>query len=195
MPIKPHRTTEPQIDRKREAPRREPPNDPKKPPMKPPRRDRRPPVSEPPDEPNPGDPTPNKNPPIGDPKPTRGPKRLQPSPIKSTTGDNFCLSSDGGKRMRNTRAIMPPADWVSLIKRLGGSIICGKSNASRELAARPYLGIIGRYRPEPIPMPFPNPDPSKPPPDPFPDPPQPPIPPRPPRTQCCAGARRAQLAL
>ena len=96
--------------------------------------------------------------------------------------------SDGGERMRSTRAIMQPSNWLSLIKRLGGSIICGKSNPGTELAARPYLGIIGRYRPDPIPMPFPNPDPPKPPPDPFPDPPQPPIPPRPPRTQCFAAS-------
>ncbi len=75
--------------------------------------------------------------------------------------------SDGGKRMSSTRAIMQPANWVSLIKRLGGSTICGKSDASGELTARPYLRVIGRHRPDPIPTPFPNPDPPKPPPDPF----------------------------
>jgi hypothetical protein len=114
--------------------------------------------------------------------------------IKSTTGDNLCLSGDGGKRMNSTSAIVQPADWVSLAKRLGRSILCGRSNASTELTAKPYLGTTGRYRPDPIPAPFPDPDPPKPPPDPFPDPPQPPIPPRPPRTQYFAGARRAQLA-
>jgi hypothetical protein len=96
--------------------------------------------------------------------------------------------------MNSTSAIVQPADWVSLAKRLGRSILCGRSNASTELTAKPYLGTTGRYRPDPIPAPFPDPDPPKPPPDPFPDPPQPPIPPRPPRTQYFAGARRAQLA-
>ena len=85
--------------------------------------------------------------------------------------------------MGSTRAITQLAQRVGLNQRLAGSIICGKSNASGGLAARPYLET-GRYRPDPIPQPFPNPDPTKPPPDPFPDPPQPPIPPRPPRTEC-----------
>lgn len=56
--------------------RREPPNDPKRPPIKPPRRRRRPPVEEPPNEPDQGDPTPDKDKPIGDPLPKRDPKRL-----------------------------------------------------------------------------------------------------------------------
>lgn len=77
MPNKSHRTAEPQSDRKRDAPRREPPNDPKKTPIKPPRVDRKPPVDEPPDELNPGDPTPNDKRPIGDPKPAIAPKRVE----------------------------------------------------------------------------------------------------------------------
>jgi hypothetical protein len=49
------------------APRREPPNDPKKPPVKPPPRKKNPPVKEPPDPPDIDNPLPRERPPIGDP--------------------------------------------------------------------------------------------------------------------------------
>lgn len=61
---------------KRERPRREPPNDPKKPPVRRPPGQRKPPVKEPPDDPDRGDPRPSRESPIGDPPPKRGPKRL-----------------------------------------------------------------------------------------------------------------------
>jgi hypothetical protein len=71
---------------KRERPRREPPNDPKKPPVRRPPGRRKPPVKEPPGDPNPGDPRPGKDRPIGDPPPKRGPQRLSVFPFVHAAG-------------------------------------------------------------------------------------------------------------
>jgi hypothetical protein len=52
---------------KKDAPRREPPNEPKKPPLRPPNKRRKSPIKEPPEPADPRDPPERKGPPIGDP--------------------------------------------------------------------------------------------------------------------------------
>ena len=61
-----------------DAPRREPPNDPKKPPVKPPPRKRKPPVKEPPNSTDIHDP-PRRQPPIGEP-PRPGRNKISSEP-------------------------------------------------------------------------------------------------------------------
>jgi len=80
-----------QVDSERDPPRRDPPNEPTKPPVKPPDKSRKSPIKEPPD---PRDPPRRKHPPIGDPPHHRESKTLQRDSVRRfSLESNFRITS------------------------------------------------------------------------------------------------------